>query len=149
MDLCLKVLKESNKTKFDSYSVRNDVLIISHITFQDCRVRIFLRTRNWTIAGQWSYEKIVILSLKPRGHVRILIHRKWAIIMSWTILKGLFLSNLDLPQVDSVSAEGARDAREASECDRQQNRKRALRKSISNVACIVVMAHAEKILDLS
>ena len=135
MDLCLKVLKESNKTKFDSYSVRNGVLIISHITFQDCRVHIFLRTRNWTIAGQWSCEKIVILSLKPRGHVRFLIHRKWAIIMSWTILKGLFLSNLDLPQVDSVSAEGARDVREASECDRQQNRKRALRKSISNVAC--------------
>ena len=49
MDLCLKVLKESNKTKFDSYSVRNGVLIISHITFQDCRVHIFLRTRNWTI----------------------------------------------------------------------------------------------------
>ena len=34
MDICLKVLKESNKTKFDSYSVRNSVLIISqHITF--------------------------------------------------------------------------------------------------------------------
>ena len=41
MDLCLKVLKESNKTKFDSYSVRNSVLIISHITFRDCRVHIF------------------------------------------------------------------------------------------------------------
>ena len=43
MDLCLKVLKESNKTKFDSYSVRNSVLIISHIIFRDCRVHIFLR----------------------------------------------------------------------------------------------------------
>ena len=43
MDLCLKVLKESNKTKFDSYSVRNNVLIISHITFRDCCVHIFLR----------------------------------------------------------------------------------------------------------
>ena len=43
MDLCLKVLKESNKTKFDSYSVRNSVLIISHVTFRDCRVHIFLR----------------------------------------------------------------------------------------------------------
>ena len=43
MDLCLKVLKKSNKTKFDSYSVRNSVLFISHITFQDCRVHIFLR----------------------------------------------------------------------------------------------------------
>ena len=43
MDLCLKVLKESNKTKFDSYSVRNSVLIISHVTFRDCRVHIYLR----------------------------------------------------------------------------------------------------------
>ena len=38
MDLCLRLLKESNKSKFDSYSVRNSVLIISHIT---CRVHIF------------------------------------------------------------------------------------------------------------
>ena len=41
MDVCLRVLKESNKTNFYSYSVRNSVLIISHITFQDCRVHIF------------------------------------------------------------------------------------------------------------
>ena len=40
---CLKVPKESNKAKFDSYSFRNSVLIISHITFRDCRVHIFLR----------------------------------------------------------------------------------------------------------
>ena len=42
MDLCLKLLKESNKIKFDSYSVRNSVLIISHSTFRDCRVHSFL-----------------------------------------------------------------------------------------------------------
>ena len=41
MDVCLRVLKESNKSRFDSYSVRNSVLIISHITFLDCRVLIF------------------------------------------------------------------------------------------------------------
>ena len=41
MDICLRVLKESNKSKFDSYSVRNSVLLISHITFRDCRVHIF------------------------------------------------------------------------------------------------------------
>ena len=41
MDVCLRVLKESNKSRFDSYSVRNRVLIISHITFRDCRVHIF------------------------------------------------------------------------------------------------------------
>ena len=41
MDICLRVLKESNKSRFDSYSVRNSVLIISHVTFRDCRVYIF------------------------------------------------------------------------------------------------------------
>jgi len=39
--ICLRVLKESNKSRFDSYSVRNSLLIISHITFWDCRVHIF------------------------------------------------------------------------------------------------------------
>ena len=38
MDVCLRELKESG---FDSYSVRNSVLIISHITFRDCRVHSF------------------------------------------------------------------------------------------------------------
>ena len=32
MDVCLQVLKESNKSRFDSYNVRNSVLNISHIT---------------------------------------------------------------------------------------------------------------------
>ena len=41
MDVCLRVLKESNKSRFDSYSVRKSVLIISHITFRDCRVHSF------------------------------------------------------------------------------------------------------------
>ena len=40
-DLCLRVLKESNKSRFDSYSVRNRVLIISHITFRYCCVHMF------------------------------------------------------------------------------------------------------------
>ena len=44
MDLRLRLLKESNKIKFDSYSFRNSVLIISHITFGDCRVHIFPTT---------------------------------------------------------------------------------------------------------
>ena len=35
MDLRFRLLKESNRSKFDSYSVRNGVLIISHITFRD------------------------------------------------------------------------------------------------------------------
>ena len=41
MDICLRVLKESNKSRFNSYSVRNSVVIISHITLRDCRVHIF------------------------------------------------------------------------------------------------------------
>ena len=43
MDVCLRVLKESSKSRFDSYSVRSSVLIISHITFRDCRVHFFFR----------------------------------------------------------------------------------------------------------
>ena len=41
MDICLRALKESNKSWFDSCSVRNSLLIISHITFRDCRLHIF------------------------------------------------------------------------------------------------------------
>ena len=44
MDICLRVLKESKKSRFDSCSVRNSILIISHITFRDCRVHIFPTT---------------------------------------------------------------------------------------------------------
>ena len=36
MDVCLRGLKESNKSRFDSY-----ILIISQITFRDCRVHSF------------------------------------------------------------------------------------------------------------
>ena len=41
MEMCFRVLKESNKSRFDSYSVRNSELIESHITSRDCRVHIF------------------------------------------------------------------------------------------------------------
>ena len=41
MDVCLRVLKESNKSRFESCSVRNSELIVSHIIFRDCRVHIF------------------------------------------------------------------------------------------------------------
>ena len=40
-DICLRVLKESSKSRFDSFSVRKSALIISHITFRDCRVHSF------------------------------------------------------------------------------------------------------------
>ena len=41
MDICLRVLKESKISRFDSNSVKNSVFNISHITFRDCRVHIF------------------------------------------------------------------------------------------------------------
>ena len=44
MGVCLRELKESSKSRFDIYSVRNNrnnLLIISHITFRDCRVHMF------------------------------------------------------------------------------------------------------------
>ena len=46
VDVCLRVLKESIKRSFDSYTctVRNGVLIISHITFRDCREHILPTT---------------------------------------------------------------------------------------------------------
>ena len=50
MDVCLRVLKESNKSRFDRYSVRNSELIVSHITFLDCRVDIFFPTTSLEIA---------------------------------------------------------------------------------------------------
>ena len=67
MDVCLRVLKESNKSRFDSYKVRNSVLIIFHITFRDCRVPFFFRQpfskwlylprvyfRNWLMRVKWA-----------------------------------------------------------------------------------------------
>ena len=44
MDIRLRVLKESNKSRCNRYSVRNSALIISHITLPDCRVHIFPTT---------------------------------------------------------------------------------------------------------
>ena len=40
------MLKESNKSRFHSHSVRNSVLIISHIAFRDCRMHNFSDSRN-------------------------------------------------------------------------------------------------------
>ena len=44
MDVCLRVLKESKKSRFDNCSVRNSIFIISHFTCQDFRVHIFPKT---------------------------------------------------------------------------------------------------------
>ena len=44
------MLKESNKSKFESYIDSNNVLIISRITFRDCRVHNFFPTNFLEIA---------------------------------------------------------------------------------------------------
>ena len=44
IDVCLLMLKESTNGRFDSYRVKNSVLIISQITVRDCREHIFLLT---------------------------------------------------------------------------------------------------------
>ena len=41
IDVCLRMLKESNNRRFDTYNDRNSVLIISHITLRDGQVHIF------------------------------------------------------------------------------------------------------------
>ena len=60
MDICLRMLKESNKSRFDSYSVRNSVLIISHITFRDYRVHISSDnlTQNSCIHNRQSNKQV-------------------------------------------------------------------------------------------
>ena len=59
MNVCLRVLKESSKGRLDSYSVRNSVLIISHVTFRDCRVHFFSDnlSRNSCINIQQGLEE--------------------------------------------------------------------------------------------
>ena len=74
MDICLRVLKESNKSRFDSYSVRNSVLIISHITFRDCRVHMFSDNLSLNSCIYPDASRLGILSLlftSPGGFFRI------------------------------------------------------------------------------
>ena len=67
VDICLRVLKESIKTRFDSYSVKNRELFVSHITFRDCPVHIFSDNclevavySSWCfpLCGKWNFLEI-------------------------------------------------------------------------------------------
>ena len=64
MDVCLRMVKESNKSRFDSFSVRNSVLIIIHINIRDCRVQIFSDniSRNSCIATFTNSGSMTITS---------------------------------------------------------------------------------------
>ena len=60
---CFPVLKRSSKSRFDSYGVRNSVLITSHTTFQNCRMHFFSDnlSRNSCIQNMdpWSVDLFV------------------------------------------------------------------------------------------
>ena len=52
MEVCLRVLKESNKSRFDSYSVRNSV--------RDCRVHFFFVPTTFLEVAVWltQYQSV-------------------------------------------------------------------------------------------
>ena len=62
IDVCLRVLKESNKSRFDSYSVRKSALIISRITFLDCGMHSFTDnlSQNSCILSMFSQRQLHI-----------------------------------------------------------------------------------------
>ena len=68
VDIYVRVLKESNKSRFDSYRFRNRVLNISHITFRDCCVHIFSDnlSRNSCILTHLLLPTITILARNDR-----------------------------------------------------------------------------------
>ena len=66
MDVCLRVLKESNKRRFDGYSVKNSVLIISHVTFRDRRVHIFSDNLSRNSCIQWFLGPVYMEVGDPR-----------------------------------------------------------------------------------
>ena len=61
MDVCLWVLKESNKSRFSSYSIRNNVLIIYHIAFWDCRVHIFSDNLSWNSSILYEHNSLWVI----------------------------------------------------------------------------------------
>ena len=60
MDLhvCLPMLKESNKSRFDSFGVRDSALIISHITFRDCPVQVFCDNLSRNSVYKWHSQAL-------------------------------------------------------------------------------------------
>ena len=92
MDICLWVLKESNKSRFDSYSVRNSVLIISHITFRDCRVHNFsdnLSGNSGILIALWHRAQTRdIFQFNQRGQSIVRTH-PWLSQKSLTISCGV------------------------------------------------------------
>ena len=89
MDLCSRLLKESNKGKFDSYSVRNSVLIISRITFGIVACTFF-PTAFLQIA-------VCVLSASPPGRSSFIVDLKW----NFSLLNALSLKDLSADEWQS------------------------------------------------
>ena len=78
----LRMLKESNKSRFHSHSVRNSVLIISHIAFPDCREHNFSDSRNSCIfiTPYMSLMQQLYITVALKGTIwRGCIHHKTCI----------------------------------------------------------------------
>ena len=70
IDVCLRVLKKCNKSRFDSYRVRNSVLIISHITFRDCRdYSRWAQIRGWALIRINTVAELRQVELRQRKHL--------------------------------------------------------------------------------
>ena len=71
-DVCQQVLKESNKSRFDGYSIRNSVLIISHITFRDCHVHSF-PTKRFSYREKYRQIRYFCFLARARVHFSLVI----------------------------------------------------------------------------
>ena len=82
MGVCLRVLKEINKSRFHSYSVRNSVLIISHITFRDCRMHSFSDnlSRNICISKRFIRLSSYISPLFSISRILCFLSRNTALV---------------------------------------------------------------------
>ena len=69
MYVCLRVLEESKKSIFDSYNIRNILLIISHINLRDCRLHIF----SDSLSRKRLSEKNMHATI-PKGNMRYAHH---------------------------------------------------------------------------
>ena len=75
-----------------SYQVLNSPRLIYYFSNMTSIFSVSISVFGWVLivlksllgtARQCSREKFAILCLKPRSHVTILIHRKWAILRNW------------------------------------------------------------------
>ena len=67
---------ECNKSRFDSYKVRNSVLIISHISFRDCRVRIFCDNLSRNSCMKFCRTDVPVLHSMPAKRLPMFLRLK-------------------------------------------------------------------------